>query len=143
MLSRVTFSSRYSQVAAHYCPFSSRSCHIILHSLLLFLCPASTVANRETELRIENKAISVHILRALFSSRGALLSILLALVSHYSAFSSVLLTDANVLNCSKHSSVILNSPHSPVKFSSERSSFVLHSSLFAARYSPVRVNFRH
>ena len=108
------------------------------------LCPVPTVANVENnELRIENNAISGHILLALFSSRRALLSILRALVVHYSAFSSVLLTDANVLNCSKHSSPILNSPHSPVKFSSERSSFVLHSSLFAARYSHVIVNLRH
>ena len=108
------------------------------------LCPVPTVANKENnELRIENNAISGHILSALFSCSRALLSTLPTLVSHYSAFSSVLLTDANVLNCSKHSSLILNSPHSPVKFSSERSSFVLHSSLFAARYSHVSVNLRH
>ena len=109
----------------------------------LLLCPVPTLANEENnELRIENNAISGHILLALFSSCRALLS-MLELVSHYSAFSSVLLTDVNVLKCSKHSSLILNSLHSPVKFSSERSSFVLHSSLFAARYSHVSVNMQH
>ena len=48
------------------------------------------------EIRIENNDISGHILPALFSNR-------LTLVSHYSAFSPVRRTDANVLNCSKHS----------------------------------------
>ena len=39
-----------------------------------FLCPVPTVANEENnELRIENNAISGHILLALFSSRRALL----------------------------------------------------------------------
>ena len=51
---------------------------------LASLCPVPTVANVENnELRIENNAISGHILLALFSSRRALLSIFLPLVSHY------------------------------------------------------------
>ena len=78
------------------------------------------------ELRIENNAISVHIFLALFSSRLALLSILLA-SCHFI----------------QHSPLILNSPHSSVKFSSERNSFVLHCFLFAARYSHVSVNLRY
>ena len=112
--------------------------------LIIILCPVPTVANVENnELRIENNAISGHILLALFSSRCTLLSILITLVSHYHASSYVLLTDANVLNCLKYSSLISNSSHSPVKFSSDRSSFVLHSSQFATRYSHVSVHSRH
>ena len=56
------------------------------------LYPVSNVANVENnELRLENNANSGHILLAVFSIQRTL-------VSHYFAFSSFHMTDANVLN---------------------------------------------
>ena len=61
------------------------------------LYPVFTVANVENnEIRIENNAISGPIRLALFSIRRTL-------VSHYTVFSSVCRTDANVFNCLNHS----------------------------------------
>ena len=82
--------TKYNANGRLFYPFVSIDLHL--------LYPVSIVAIVENnEIRLENNDISGHILPALFSNR-------LTLVSHYSAFSSVRRTDANVLNCSKHPS---------------------------------------
>ena len=95
----ITYFSFYS-IFSHNLPNTSitgRLFYPFVSIDLYLLCPVSIVAIVENnEIRLENNDISGHILPALFFNR-------LTLVSLYSAFSSVRRTDANVLNCSKHS----------------------------------------